>query len=206
MKCISLLSLFIILGCNPETKHIDLLISNVNIIDIVTGEISKNQNVFIDNSKIIAILNLNEETGNYNQKIDGTGKYLIPAFWDMHVHIQDSSYLKMFLDYGIVGVRDMGGCISTPTNGCESLCPDILNKWKEKTQNNPLEGPNLYISGPPLSGTGWPTSLPATNVEEVQNSFEIILNSNVDFVKVYENIPSDAYGEIARLYSLLLEF
>ncbi|MCJ7465686.1 MAG: amidohydrolase family protein [Maribacter sp.] len=200
MKYIALLSLILFFGCNTQNNNtIDLIIFNVNVIDVITGDIIENQDVLIKDSTIVTILGKSENNGIYKERIDGTGKYLIPAFWDMHVHIQDSSYLKMFLDYGIVGVRDMGGCVSIPTDGCESLCPDILNKWKEKIHNGEIKGPELYISGPPLSGTGWSTSLAATSIEEVQNSFEIILNNQVDFVKVYENIPADAYREIARL-------
>ncbi len=176
-----------------------MIISNVNVIDVASGNIVENQDILIDDSKIVAVLNSSKNSDISNQKIDGKGKYLIPAFWDMHVHMQDSSYLKMFLDYGIVGVRDMGGCVSIPTDSCESLCPDILNKWKEEIKKGQLEGPGLYIAGSNLSGTGWPTSLAATSIEEVQNNFEIILNNQVDFVKVYENIPADAYREIARL-------
>jgi hypothetical protein len=199
MKYQLLISFILILGCKSEKNDIDLLITDVNIVDVKTGEIINNQDVLIVDAKIVAIINSNENSYDHVQKIDGNGKYLIPAFWDMHVHIQDVSYLKMFLDYGILGVRDMGGCVSSATDGCESLCPEILNTWKKDIENDQLEGPILYISGPPLSGTGWPTSLSATSVEEVQNNFETILSSQVDFVKVYENIPADAYREIARL-------
>lgn len=202
MIYIYLLSFIIFFGCKFQTKDIDLVISNVNVIDITSGYINENQDVLINDSRIAAIINSSKSNRVYNQKIDGKGKYLIPAFWDMHVHIQDSSYLKLFLDFGIIGVRDMGGCILSPTDGCESLCPEILKDWKENINKGQLEGPNLYISGRALSGNDWPTSLNVTRAEEVQKQFEFVLNDQVDFVKVYDNIPADAYREIARLCQL----
>lgn len=200
MKYFTFFSIILFFGCNSKNMNtIDLIIYNVNVIDVNTGNIIENQDVLVKDSIIVSISDKEENNQNYKVKIDGTGKYLIPALWDMHVHIQDSTYLKMFLDYGIVGVRDMGGCVLKATDGCESLCPDILNIWKEKIHNNEIIGPELYISGQLLSGTGWPTSLSALNIKEVQKNFEIILESEVDFIKVYEQIPKDAYREIARL-------
>ncbi|MEZ4797807.1 MAG: amidohydrolase family protein [Flavobacteriaceae bacterium] len=200
MRYFGILLFILCFGCNSQSnKTIDLIISNVNIIDVITGDLIKNQDVIINNSKIISVSDHTENANYYKTKIDGSGKYLIPAFWDMHVHIQDSSYLEMFMDYGIVGVRDMGGCVTKPTDGCESLCPEILNTWKQKIYDNEIEGPELFISGQILSGTGWPTSLNANNIENVQKSFETILKNKIDFIKVYEQIPADAYKEIARL-------
>ena len=44
--------------------------------------------------------------------VEGAGRYLIPALWDMHVHLAeewpDSALGAWFLDHGVVGVRDMG--------------------------------------------------------------------------------------------------
>src|SRR5262249_40522923 len=39
--------------------------------------------------------------------VDGTGKFLIPGLWDMHVHIAGPTYLPLFLANGVTGVRDM---------------------------------------------------------------------------------------------------
>lgn len=199
MRYFAILLFILCFGCNSNNKTIDLIISNVNIIDVITGDPIENQDIIINNSKIISVSDHTENGNYYRAKIDGSGKYLIPAFWDMHVHIQDSSYLKMFMDYGIVGIRDMGGCVTKPTDGCESLCPEILNTWKQKIKDYQMEGPELFISGQILSGTGWPTSLNANNIVNVQKSFETILKNEIDFIKVYEHIPADAYKEIARL-------
>ncbi len=177
----------------------DLIITDVNVIDLETGE-KNTRDVFIKDSVICRIT----EPGVSNSftdadLIDGEGQFVIPGLWDMHVHIQDSSYLGMFLDYGITGVRDMGGCMDQPTDGCESLCPATLNEFKEAMSQGLLSGPRLFIAGTQLSGTGWPTSLPVDTEKQIQDALERNLKDQVDFIKVYEEIPWASYQEIARL-------
>lgn len=200
----SILILILSNGCaSNSAETFDLIIQNVNLIDVETGEIHKGMDVIVNESKIIQIQNHDSPRGvQASERVNGIGKYLIPGLWDMHVHIQDSTYLNMFLNYGIVGVRDMGGCVSKPTDGCESLCPEKLVSWRELVKTGEMIGPDMYIAGPVLTGTGWPTSLPANTIIQVQGSFEKLLQLDVDFVKVYEKIPADAYREIARLCKL----
>lgn len=180
------------------TSRYDLIIEDVNIIDIETGELSI-QDVFINDSLIVTISNKKSIHERAKKLINGSGYYLIPGLWDMHVHIQDSSYLSMFLDYGITGVRDMGGCVNYPTNGCESLCPEYLNQWKKGINEGILNGPQLFIAGTHLSGTGWPTAFPVSTPQDVREAFHRNLNDQIDFIKVYEKIPWESYKEIARL-------
>ncbi len=186
-------------GCKKQLSEVDLIISNVSVIDIVSGNIIENQDVIIDNSLIIDITDSKRNHLTALHIVNGNGKYLIPSLWDMHVHIQDSTYLKMFLDYGIMGVRDMGGCIKYPTDGCESLCAEKLNEWKNAILEGTQIGPQLYIAGTQLSGTGWPTSFSVSTANEVRQAFEKNLKNNVDFIKVYEKIPWESYQEISKL-------
>lgn len=183
------------------TPGYDLVIEDVKVIDIVSGEVS-NSHVCIKDSFIVKISTESQPLRNAKHIIEGTGHYLIPGLWDMHVHIQDSTYLSMFLDYGITGVRDMGGCVNQATSGCESLCPEHLNRWKADIQLGTMKGPQLFIAGTLLSGTGWPTAFPVNNKEEVAYAFQQNLEAQVDFIKVYEKIPWESYQEIARLASL----
>ena len=123
------------------TTKYDVIIREVNIIDIQSGSITT-MDVLIKDSLIQSISSPGSIAAKGEKTIQGKGYYLIPGLWDMHVHLQDSSYLRMFLDYGITGIRDMGGCVDHPTNGCESLCPEYHSRtlvrsrvpyWREKS-------------------------------------------------------------------------
>lgn len=194
-----LILLISFIGCKYQSPEVDLIISNVNIIDVISGDIAENQDVIIDDSVIIEIVGSKQSGLSARHNLNGTGKYLIPALWDMHVHIQDSTYLKMFLNYGVLGVRDMGGCVNQPTDGCESICAEYLNEWKNAISEGTMVGPQLYIAGTQLSGTGWPTSFSVLHREDVGSAFQHNLINGVDFIKVYEKIPWESYLEIARL-------
>ena len=195
MKPFILFGILLFLSCTPEY---DLIIGNVNIIDMESGAIARS-NVFIKDSLVMGLSDEAFSSEMADRIIDGSGNFLIPGLWDMHVHIQDATYLSMFLDHGIIGVRDMGGCIDLPTDGCESLSAEYLNQWKRAIREGKMEGPQLIIAGTQLSGTGWPTSHSVSTKEEVTLAFQQNLEDSVDFIKVYENIPWESYQEIARL-------
>ena len=75
----------IIISCSRNYDH-DLVISNVNIINLQSGNILQNQSVAID-SNIIS--NIYKKEVSYIESIkiiDGTNKFLIHGLWDMHIH------------------------------------------------------------------------------------------------------------------------
>ena len=66
----------------------DIIFSNVNVIDVVNGDVIEAQDVIIEGNIIKAILD--HGTANLQSKttVKGSGKYLIPGLWDMHVHLR----------------------------------------------------------------------------------------------------------------------
>lgn len=105
------------IGCATQKPlNFDLVISNVNIIDVETGDINKAMDVIISGDSIANIVV--HQDGGYNapEIVDGTDKFLIPGLWDMHAHANDyHSDFPKFIHYGVTGVFITGG--STCTNG-----------------------------------------------------------------------------------------
>jgi imidazolonepropionase-like amidohydrolase len=125
--------------------------------------------------------------------LDATGKFAIPGLWDMHVHIADPSYFGMFIANGVTGVRDMGGAAADPNDGCESIVADSLFAWRTRIQSGRMIGPRILMGGPAVSGTGGTTSLRVRTRDEARRAIDSLRSLHVDFVKVYEKIPLDAY-------------
>ena len=83
------------LGCNntSQTKNeTTFVFENANIIQLNEEKIIENQTVLIEDGIITKI-----ESGSFkNPKgatvIDATGKYLIPSFTDMHVHLEGQAW------------------------------------------------------------------------------------------------------------------
>lgn len=89
-----------------------LAISNVTVIDATGAPAKSNMTVIITGDRITEIAQTGKVAIPKNaQEIDGTGKYLIPGLWDMHVHTVLGSlpetYFPMFIANGVTGVRDM---------------------------------------------------------------------------------------------------
>src|SRR5438309_2396985 len=85
-----------------------LVIRNVTVIDMTGRAPRRGVTVVIDGDTIRAIGG-SSKAGHESQIVDGTGKFLIPGLWDMHVHVMDSDrMLPLFVANGVLGVRDMG--------------------------------------------------------------------------------------------------
>ena len=78
-------SLFLI-GCT-EGPHRDVIaITNVTVINADRDNLERQTVVFAED-QIISVEPTEEEISGVSRVIDGTGKYLIPGLWDMHVHL-----------------------------------------------------------------------------------------------------------------------
>ena len=63
-----------------------VLFKNVNVVDVKTGQIAAKQNVLISGNTIQKITAKAISSKNASV-VDGTGKFLIPGLWDMHIHV-----------------------------------------------------------------------------------------------------------------------
>ncbi len=175
----------------------DILIKHINVINVIEKEIQYDRTILISNGKIQNISTHSIKTKNAIV-INGKNKFLIPGLWDMHVHTVDSSYLNLFIINGVTGIRDMGGAASSPNNGCESIDYTKLMTWRKLIQSGFLIGPRMVISGPPVSNTGWATSININTPESAKTAVRKLKEIGVDFIKVYENIPLDTYLTLAK--------
>jgi imidazolonepropionase-like amidohydrolase len=174
-----------------------LWITNVTLVDAANGKVFPSTDVVISGHTIRAVLAAGSVQLEGSRRIDGTGKYLIPGLWDMHVHVADPGYLSQFVANGVLGVRDMGGGLERAANGCESVSLRLLQALRAEVVSGIRVGPDMVLAGPVLGGSGWPTSLPARTPAEAVASVTLLSGQGADFVKVYEEIPLDAYVALA---------
>ena len=178
-----------------DLPRYDLMIHNVTTIDPIAGQ-RDNQSVFIKNDKIVAVISSIEfsassVTGNI---IDGSGHFLIPGLWDMHVHITYEPRLidqmpALFLDYGITSVRDTGALL-------EKIVPEV-DRWRELGK----EAPDIFFSGPLLDGTlvvydgeGRPEIGVANSTASIAEAqIKKLKAAGVDFIKIYEQLRNLNY-------------
>jgi N-acyl-D-aspartate/D-glutamate deacylase len=150
-----LFAAFLLLSCNENNKETyDLVITNVNIVDVRSGDVLPNRSIAIQGDSIARIFREDEERDfEGRESLDANGKYIMPGLWDMHVHFrggdtlieENRNMLPLFLAYGITTVRDAGGDIT----------PAVL-EWREQIKNGELVGPRIFTPGPKLDGTNPP--------------------------------------------------
>ncbi len=198
---LSLIAILFFQSCSDsktEKTHYDIVVSNINVIDIKNGKVS-NKTIYINNGKITKIEAI-KSTDDYTvkNKIDGTGKFLLPGFWDNHIHLrggdslieENRKLLPLFIANGITTVRDAGG----------DLTSEIL-QWKKEIENNTLIGPTIYTSGPKLDGekATWAGSLVIESKEDVIKALDSLKKIPSDFVKIYDSrISRGNYLEILK--------
>lgn len=192
--------LFLFASCNPgEKESYDLLISNVNIVDIATGEVTTKRLILIKGDTISKIAR-EDEISDFDavQTLDAGGGFLMPGLWDMHVHFrggdtliaENKELLSLFLAYGITSVRDAGGDIT----------PALL-EWRNQINKGELDGPQIFTPGPKLDGTrpAWPGSVRVTSREEIERALDSLEAMDADYVKVYDgNLTKEAFYEIIK--------
>ena len=62
-----------------------ITIDNVTIVDITNGRLQSRKTIVIEGNRIARIDNASNAT-HAAATLDGTGMFVIPGLWDMHVH------------------------------------------------------------------------------------------------------------------------
>ena len=122
--------------------------------------------------------------------IDARGKFVVPGFWDMHVHTGIAGgrpLLALYVANGVTGVRDMAGDW------------DTLRTWRSEIARGTLVGPRIIASGPYLEGGDVPIPhLLARNATEARAGVDSLIALGVDFIKVHSQLNAESYFAIAR--------
>lgn len=184
-----LLIIIPLMSFRNEVNH-DCLITNVNIVDVITGKILRNKTIAIDNNRISAIYD--NEIGNSNSKIviDGKDKYIIPGLWDMHAHYKWSNVdlNPLLIANGITGVREMWGNMPAFV--------DIPIRTLQKA----FLSPDVYLSGDLIDGNppAMPGSVVVTTPDEAVNAVKNQIAQNIDYIKVYSSLSEECFMAIAK--------
>lgn len=143
--------------------------------------------------------------------LDGSGKYLVPGFWDMHVHTNIRQpmaarvVLPLLAANGITGVRDMAGD-SWEEGGSRAPISEI-RKLSRSLEAEEIFGPRLMaissaiVRGPRVD-SGYPRVHPEfwqpRNREQGEQLAEYLKERGVDLIKTYNSIPREAFLGLTR--------
>jgi imidazolonepropionase-like amidohydrolase len=188
-----LLALFVVISFSSAESSSQLAIIHVTVIDATGRAPQADQTVLIDGGRITAVgATTTTKVPKTARTIDASGKFLVPGFWDMHVHLAginaDPSWSKqvllpLLLANGITGVRDMGGDL------------DALLAWQRDIESGVLLGPHIVASGPFLSASGkkTPEQYPVHNAEEARAAVDDLKKRGANFIKIITMPSRDAF-------------
>jgi hypothetical protein len=121
--------------------------------------------------------------------IDATGQFLIPGLWDMHFHLDlQGSTLHALAANGITGIREMYSQIPIAT----------LGAWRTRPENPRIAAAG-FLDGPLLHTSELtPDAYAVGTADEARLAVALLAARGLDFLKVYNSLPREAYFEIAQ--------
>ena len=186
----------------PARTQAPVAIRNVAIVDVSGARLVRGQTVLVDAGRVAA-------TGPEGSvalppgavTLDGRGKYVLPALWDMHVHVYAISPLldlPLYIRYGVTNVRDMQGC---PRPGDPFIaCPEDKRRWSAEAVAGRRVGPRIVATTSFMAnGPGMLARVPGvpaffeTGTPEEARAFVRHFAGRVEAIKVYDGLPRAAY-------------
>lgn len=167
-------------------------ITNVTVIDATGNPPQSAMTVLIANGRITKLVRTNRAKLPANtQIVDGSGKFLIPGLWDMHIHLvnqpnQELSRdwsLPLLVAYGVVGVRDMGGDWQ------------MMQQLRQDIASGKTSGPRIVAPGAFIDGPGF-VKKPVNTADEARQQVRELKTSGVDFLKVQANLSPENYRAV----------
>lgn len=168
-------------------------ITNITVIPAHVDQVYENQDVEIAcDGEITKISPHSEPTeedsthfaqfgdDGFSTHIDGTGKFLIAAFSDAHVHLPKEEELERFFQLNLM-------------NGVTSMRSMRGESWHLKIDKNGYYTPKLYLSAPPLVDSSF------VNIDSLQKSIQQYAREGWDFVKLLSVDTSLNYTKLQRI-------
>ena len=184
MALVMALGLVISFFSCAKAEKADIAVQNVTIIDATGSSERPGMTVLIAGNRILKISRTQKVKLAADIRIvDGSGKYLIPGLWDMHIHpyegkdIRWKQFMALFIANGITNVRVMFG-------------DPKFHQWREEISSGQLTGPRMIIASPR------PPQF--ASAEQGRQFVQKSKNEGADFIKILsDDLPRDVYYAIA---------
>jgi imidazolonepropionase-like amidohydrolase len=163
-----------------------LAITHVSLVDGTGAPLQRDMTILTRGARITAVGPAVATLAPRGARvIDGSGRYLIPGLWDMHVHLTVAGRMSvpLFPVNGVTGVRDMGGDLA------------VIDGLRAEIEGGTLLGPRIYRAGPFLDGPKKNALYRVTlrSADDARHAVDSLKQLGVDFIKVHSRVPRDAY-------------
>ena len=157
-KTLLLMLLLICRSAWPQVSDRAVVITHVTVINPTSAYSQSDSTVVVFGERIVRVGSSKNLKVAGAVRLDGSGKFLIPALWDMHVHIENPDRdFPMIVANGILGVRNRAG-----------VAKDVF-RWREDTASGRVLGPQMVACGLLIDG---PNPAHPEHAISVQNAAE----------------------------------
>jgi imidazolonepropionase-like amidohydrolase len=176
----------IVAGAQLQSPPLALVFTHVSVVDATDSAPRIDRTVVVRGNRIAVVgPSVSTPIPTGARVVDGRGKFLVPGFWDMHVHTDipgGPALLALYVVNGVTGVRDMAGNWAT------------LTQWRREIRAGTLLGPRMVLSGPYIEGGDVPIAhLLARNAAEARAAVDSLAHLGVDFVKIHSQLTREIY-------------
>lgn len=187
----------VVLACVVKAQDSAWTLSNVHVIDVERGRVLRGRAIHIRDGRIVNVAGTaTRQTPDKPRQVDGRGAFVVPGFFDMHVHlgtagVVNTASLTDQVQHGVLGVRDMGFPI-------DSL--SVLDRLVRAHRDESVAAPRIWFVGPTLNGPSrmsFPQHVQVADSEAIDSIVERIAIGGGMAVKVHDLLSRDAYRQVA---------
>ncbi|MEO7804335.1 MAG: amidohydrolase family protein, partial [Actinomycetota bacterium] len=166
-------------------------IVGATVIPMDSERVVENQTVVIESGRIRSMGPTPQIDVTNMRVVDGSGKYLLPALADMHVHHWDLSEAAMYLANGVAVVRNMWGA------SFHLAAQQLIDRGE-------VPGPRIITTSPLVDGLGrtgttlWPDSGFITHPSQAKPLIERHVKQGFSQIKVYQQLTQEALSALGR--------
>jgi imidazolonepropionase-like amidohydrolase len=184
---------FCLLSSATALRAQSVTIDNVTVVDVANGRLQPGKTVVIEGKRITRVENATAAT-RASATLDGTGMFVIPGLWDMHIHAYFTNdtarfhstsevMFPLFIVNGVTGVRDLGSNLEAVLAARDSIAAGRLI------------GPRMLVSGPMLDGptTRYAAAMKVATPDEGRAAVRMLKERGADLIKIQSLISKEAF-------------
>jgi imidazolonepropionase-like amidohydrolase len=178
----------------PSAQPATVAITNVSVIPMDRDVVLSDQTVVVRGDTIVAMGAASATTVPAGAvRVDGTGRFLMPAIAEMHGHIPpgtpeqvpDAAIETVLRQYVAGGIGTVRGMLGHPRHLA----------FRDRAASGEIVSPIIYTSGPSLNGNSAATPDLARAAVTAQKA------AGYDLLKIHPGIPLDAFEALAATAS-----
>ncbi len=191
VRCLAVITLLLAItysaGQARGQEKTSIAIERVGVIPMDRERVLTNHTVIVRQGRIAEIGPADRVRAPSGAvRVDGRGKFLIPALAEMHAHIPggnatEQELARLMFMYVANGIGTIRGMLGDP----------LHLALRERAARGQLISPAIYTSGPSFRGTTVPTIEIAVNMVTEQKA------AGYDFLKIHPGVRRDVFDALA---------